>query len=650
MRELISVIMSTFNTKYEYLNESISSILNQDYKNIEFIIVCDGNEDEFNYIRNSFKDDRIKLIFHNKNMGLPYSLNEAIKKANGKYIARMDSDDICLKKRLVIQKKYMDRHQHIQICGTFAKTFGDKNGINKLFYRKSDEIAAQILFMTVLCHPTVMFRASFFDNTNNFYNENYICAQDYELWSRAAAKDNIALLPIIGLKYRVHFSQAGQSRKNIQMNFTKKILRNNYLKICNSIHNNCSIEEDNNEILEMLETFYGLKQINQNNYLYIASGINKTIASQIYDSHILKKVLFNKYAVLLYKNGMFKQSLNKNIFHMVYNINNLIYCIWKFFCKIHSFIISVIELLKKTFYKLLRFFRTPQIIILRLISITNISLLDKYYIILLFKERMKCKLNLNNPQTFNEKLQWLKLYDRKDIYTTMVDKYEAKNYVADIIGENYIIPTLGIYDKFEEINFEKLPNQFVIKCTHDSGGLVIVKDKSKLDVNAARKKINKSLKKNYYYAGREWPYKNVKPRIIIEKYMEDKNDTSMHDYKFFCFNGEAKYCLVCTDRDTDLKETFFDINWNLAPFKRPNHDIDKTIKKPKNLDLMIELANKLSKGIPFIRVDFYEINGKVYFGELTFYPASGFAKFEPEEWDKKLGDLIDLSLVKKDEK
>lgn len=275
---------------------------------------------------------------------------------------------------------------------------------------------------------------------------------------------------------------------------------------------------------------------------------------------------------------------------------------------------------------------------------------DKLFLKIQHFYSFKKRLNLNAPQTFNEKLQWLKLYNRKDIYTTMVDKYNVKKYVAGIIGEEYIIQTFGIYDKFEEINFEKLPNQFVIKCTHDSGGLVIVKDKSQLSIVNAKRIINKSLKRNYYYAGREWPYKNVKPKIIIEKYMEDKNDTSMHDYKFFCFNGEAKYCLVCTDRDTNLKETFFDINWNVAPFKRPNHDIDRTIKKPKNLDLMIELANRLSKGIPFIRVDFYEINGNVYFGELTLYPAGALSKFEPEEWDKKLGDLIDLSLVKKDEK
>lgn len=275
---------------------------------------------------------------------------------------------------------------------------------------------------------------------------------------------------------------------------------------------------------------------------------------------------------------------------------------------------------------------------------------DEKYLKLKYYIYFNKKLDLDNPKTFNEKMQWLKLYNREDIYTTMVDKYEVKKYVSKIIGEEYIIPTIGIYNKFEDIDFENLPDQFVIKCTHDSGGIVICKSKKDLNIAKTKKIINKYLKRKYYCIHREWPYKNVKPRIIIEKYVEDKNNKSMRDYKFFCFNGEAKYCLVCSDRETELKETFFDLNWNKTEFKRPNHDIDLTIEKPKNYDLMIQLANTLSKNILFVRIDFYEINGQVYFGEITFYPASGFTKFEPEEWDYKLGKLINLEKVNIDEK
>lgn len=274
------------------------------------------------------------------------------------------------------------------------------------------------------------------------------------------------------------------------------------------------------------------------------------------------------------------------------------------------------------------------------------------YIFLQIKYRYKFnkKLDLKKPQTFNEKLQWLKLYDRNPEYTKMVDKYEAKKYVANIIGEEYIIPTLGVYDKFEDINFATLPNQFVIKCTHDSGGLIICKDKTKLNIKEARKKINKSLKRNYFYTGREWPYKNVKPRIIAEQYMVDESGTELKDYKFFCFNGEPKLLFVAKDRPYATKFNYYDMDFKKLPFKQHYKNFNDYIEKPKGFEKMIELSRKLSKDIPHVRVDFYDINGKVYFGELTFYHLSGFEKFEPNEWDKKLGDMLELPRERKIEK
>lgn len=269
---------------------------------------------------------------------------------------------------------------------------------------------------------------------------------------------------------------------------------------------------------------------------------------------------------------------------------------------------------------------------------------DECYLRMYYEKVFHKELNLDNPETFNEKLQWLKLNNRKKIYTTMVDKYEAKEYVSKIIGKEYIIPTLGIYNKFNEINFDNLPNEFVIKCTHDSGGLVICKNKQKLDLQKVKSKINICLKKNYYYEGREWPYKNVKPRIIIEKYMEDRKTQEIRDYKFFCFNGKTKIFKIDFDRTKKHRANYYDIDGNLLKFGEEvcPPDFGKKIDMPINLKTMIEFAQKLSKNVPFLRVDFYEINGKIYFGELTFYPASGFGRFIPEEWDKKLGDMIKL--------
>ena len=271
---------------------------------------------------------------------------------------------------------------------------------------------------------------------------------------------------------------------------------------------------------------------------------------------------------------------------------------------------------------------------------------DESYLKILYKFLLGKNLGLDNPQTFNEKLQWLKLYDRKDIYTTMVDKYEAKKYVANIIGKEYIIPTLGIYDNFDEIDFDKLPNQFVIKCTHDSGGLVIVKDKNNFNIKDAKKKINKYLKKNYYYSGREWPYKNVKPRIIVEKYMEDNKYHELRDYKVYAFNGECDYVMLCFDRFNDgPKFIYFDRKWNMIKeFSKDGLKYGDTIKvdKPKNLDKMFRFAEILSKGIPFVRVDFYEVNGKLYFGELTFYPSSGFDNTRTIECQKYLDNKLKI--------
>lgn len=272
---------------------------------------------------------------------------------------------------------------------------------------------------------------------------------------------------------------------------------------------------------------------------------------------------------------------------------------------------------------------------------------DEQYIRIAYRARMGKKLVLDPPQTFSEKLQWLKLYNRKPEYTAMVDKYEVKPIVAKIIGEEYIIPTLGLWNHFDEIDFDKLPNQFVLKCTHDSGGLVVCKDKSKLDRKAAKGKIEQCLKNNFFWGMREWPYKNVKPRIIAEQYMEDEQTKELRDYKFFCFDGEVKALFIATERMKEGEETkfdFFDENYNHLPFTNGHPNAEVLPQKPECFEEMKALAAKLSKGIPHVRVDFYEVNGKVYFGEMTFFHWSGFTPFVPEEWDYTFGSWIKLPI------
>ena len=278
---------------------------------------------------------------------------------------------------------------------------------------------------------------------------------------------------------------------------------------------------------------------------------------------------------------------------------------------------------------------------------------DDAYLSRKFSATVGSALRLDAPQTFNEKLQWLKLYDRKPEYTVMVDKYKARDYIADKIGAQYLIPLLGVWDNPDDIDFDALPERFVLKCNHNSGlGMCICKDKAQLtawQIAAIRRNLKKGLAQDYYLTGREWPYKDVPRKIIAEQFM--KSDAGgLTDYKVHCFNGEPKLILVCKDRfaKTGLTEDFFTQEWEHLDLRRPTHpNAAVTIEKPAELAEMLTLAKTLSANIPFLRVDFYIIEHKVYFSELTFFPASGFERFVPEEWDCTFGSWLALPLNSK---
>ena len=269
---------------------------------------------------------------------------------------------------------------------------------------------------------------------------------------------------------------------------------------------------------------------------------------------------------------------------------------------------------------------------------------DEQYLKLVYRGVFGKKLDLDDPKTFNEKLQWLKLHDRNPAYHQMVDKYDAKEYVAEMIGEEYLIPTLGVWDSAEEIPFEKLPDQFVLKCTHDSGSIVICQDRAHFDETEARNKLKKAMQKSIFWFGREWPYKGLKARIIAEPYLEDHSVGELRDYKFFCFNGKVKCFKVDFDRFINHGANYYDAEGNYLEIGEvvcpPNPG--KRILLPKNLNKMTELAEKLSEGYPFLRVDFYDVDGKIYFGELTLFPASGLSKFTYTGNDELLGTWLKL--------
>lgn len=270
---------------------------------------------------------------------------------------------------------------------------------------------------------------------------------------------------------------------------------------------------------------------------------------------------------------------------------------------------------------------------------------DDQYLKCMFRARMGRKLDLDNPQTFNEKLQWLKLYNRRPEYTMMVDKYLVRDYITKTIGEEYLIPLLGVWDDPDEIDFDALPNQFVLKCNHNSGlGMCICKDKSKLDVQKVKEELRKGLKQDYCLTGREWPYKNVKPCIICEQYMQDDSGKEeLSDYKVLCFNGEPKLVEVHRGRfGGGHTQDFYDTDWNKTVFNQPDVPMsNEVMDKPVFADEMLELSRRLSAGIPHVRVDWYYTNGHLYFGELTFYDGSGFDPFADNQ-DAEIGSWLVL--------
>lgn len=295
--------------------------------------------------------------------------------------------------------------------------------------------------------------------------------------------------------------------------------------------------------------------------------------------------------------------------------------------------------------KLITYFKEPQKFCLAILTHFGTWLPDALYLKIMFRLKMGYCLDLKTPKTFNEKLQWLKLYNRKPEYTLMVDKFEAKRIATRILGKEYVIPTIGVWDKFDDIDFSLLPDSFVLKSTNGGGGggVVICRDKNVFDKSSAAKRLNSSLKTSIYKHLKEWPYKNVKPRILAENFMVDESG-ELRDYKFYCFNGEPKVFLVASERFSRHRTYFdyFDMDGNHLPFTQGGMNNPVTPELPATFEEMKKIARKLSQGIPHVRIDLYSVDKKVYFGEYTFFDSSGFEKFTPKEWDDIFGNWVSL--------
>ncbi len=274
---------------------------------------------------------------------------------------------------------------------------------------------------------------------------------------------------------------------------------------------------------------------------------------------------------------------------------------------------------------------------------------DEPHLKAMFRGTVGEKLDLNNPKTFNEKLQWLKLHDKNPLYNTLVDKYRVKPWVADRIGEEHVTRTYAMWENVEDIDISRLPERFVLKTNHDCGGVAICRDRNTFDLDAAKRKLSKHLKTNYFWRTREWPYKDVRPCVFAEEYLDpDEGKSDLYDYKLFRFSNGRLVTLAMTDRFTDgvLSKTFFDEEWHALPISEGGHPMRTELGRPAAFEQMKAMADRLGEGFSFVRVDFYESAGNLYFGEMTFYPNSGFEHFEPSGWDRKFGDWIDLEKIR----
>ena len=583
---LVSVVISGLNAE-KYLAEAIDSILVQTYENFELIIVNDGSTDTTEDIILSYKDRRIKYIKNETNLGLAASLNKGIKLANGKYIARLDADDVSAKDRLEIQVKYLECKPEIAVCGSYYKAFSVNHSTVIQQPLMPKQIRTRLFFENPMGHSTTMIRSQIFKRDNLYYDESFKAAQDFALWCRISHKYDITNLPFILTDYRIHSSQISSSPlKQIEVD---RIILKRQAEI---LLKGKLTDKEQFTHFQLMNKLAGLNRPRLNNNEVI-EWINLLLEENNKN---------NEYNHKIFKQEMARWLRNTSILHEL-NCGQT---------KMHDNLNT--DRAEKTFIRE------------RFINVYN-----------------KC-INFNSPQTWNEKIQVLKFsYKRsKKQATTLTDKYLVKDYVKNIVGEQYLNKLYAVYNEVDDIDFNSLPNEFVIKLNHGSGYNIICKDKLKLDVNIIKAKLKIWYKQNYYDCGLEWNYKNIKPRIIIEKLLKDDKKGVLMDYKVHVFNGRPLYIQIDIDRHSNHKRCFYNIRWEKQPFTLHYPYYEGKIEKPDNLDKMLDIATKLAGSYESLRIDLYNINGKIYFGEITFFPGNGFEKFYPNKYDIVWGDKLQV--------
>ncbi len=599
----VSVVVPVYNVE-KYIKQCIESLLNQTLKDIEIICVDDGSTDNSLHILNELtqKDSRIK-IFTQQNKGAGAARNLGISKANGEYLYFLDSDDFT-DINLLKEAYEKIKANNAQICIFKNNEYDTQNNEFKpcKWCRKSNfknifkltDYSTNFFSLFNVPAFTKLYSSKFIKENNIFFQEIKTCNDVFFNFYTLSTAERITFLNKTLVSYRTNQSSNLSANRNKYIENVKNAF--SHLEEC--------LKEKN--LFEVAKKTYYRKA--SESFGYEIRQLKTIKEQKQWIDKLLKNIPFQYWSLKTIR-LVFKTNLKHHL-RVQHNYKNE---------KITSFI------------KILGFE-----IKVKEIKTSNENCLKHWY-----KEKTGKNLNLNNPQTFNEKIQWLKLYDSTPIKSKLSDKYLVKDFIKEQIGEEYIIKTLGVWNKFDEINFDLLPNQFVLKCNHGSGYNIIVKDKTKLNQKTAKRKITKWLKEDFAYkCGYEMHYSNIERKIIAEEYLSEI-ENNLFDYRFFCINGKVKQ--IWLDIKSGTKEhqrKIYNRAWEELNIVVTWPKLEDNIPKPTNLDKMIELSEKLSKDFSLVRVDFYNINNKIYFGEMTFTSMSGIGKFEPEIEDYNLGKEI----------
>ena len=596
-----SIIMPTYNRDF-CIQNAIQSLLHQTYKNFELIIVDDGSTDNtkslihtmFNF---ELESGKIKYIYK-ENSGVCKTRNIGLSHAHNEWIGYLDSDNILLPHFLETFAKAIVKNKKAKTFYACWQNFISKKIFNHKFnYNKLCE--ENFIDLGVFVHHKEVYQEF------GGFDEKLTRLVDWELILRYTQKYEPVMLPHVVMSYN-DTNDFKRITNSISLDNNMAYIKNKYCK-----KYSVSSGKSDYELIKQSKYF------DSEYYLANNPDVKKVGVDPV--KHYLKFGWKEKRTPSCNCDDIGYLERYKSV--KAANINPLLH--YEKYGKYQGFRIDVIK--DYSFYE-----RLP-------------TSEYKKELALWFKEKTGKKLNLNNPQTYNEKIQWLKLYDSTPIKTRLADKYLVRDWIKEKIGEQYLIPLLGVYDNFDEIDFAKLPNQFVIKCNHGSGWNIIVKDKSKLDLKEVKEKLDEWMSTNFaFLCGLELHYRDIKPKIIIEKYIQELGD-ALYDYRFFCSNGKVIQIWLDVYSGTPYHQRkIYDKNWNELNIIVKWPRLEKEVEKPKNLEKMIQLSETLSENFALVRVDFYDVNNHIYFGEMTFTSMSGTGKFNPETEDLKLGNMIKL--------